>query len=83
MYYSNMKKLIFVISAVVLSCVSSFLAVKMFRVYNSDNLIRENIEALSDGEVIVGPLCAYDPGHWCFYIYPDNTKETVEGSYGK
>ena len=42
-----------------------------------DDLFRENLEVLTDGEVFPGPLCAYDPEYMCLYIYADGTADLI------
>ena len=42
------------------------------KAYNAGNqskvnmLLAENVETLSKGEVIIGPLCVYSPGSKCY-----------------
>lgn len=59
-----MKKIIVLIS-VFLSVFASILLLKLS--YKTDALIKDNIDALSNGELIVGTLCAYCPGEMCIF----------------
>lgn len=64
-----MRKKIFLVAVAVLAAVavSSFVYVK--NEYNSMNeIFKANIEALSDGEIIVGRLCMQWKGFECYSL---------------
>ncbi len=35
-----------------------------------DELFYSNVEALADGEISIGRICAYDINSWCIYMFP-------------
>ena len=41
---------------------------------NSNTILNQNVEALMDGEIIIGDMCAWDPLYKCypFRLYGDN-----------
>lgn len=66
-----MKNALILVAASIVAVVSALL----IKLSNSPHsLIKENIEALSDWEITVGPLCAYDPDYLCliYFDYDDS-----------
>ena len=66
-----MKKKIILFAAAVaaMACAATVVSV-CSSTANSNPVFESNIETLSNGEIIVGPLCAYDIYCWCVYFEP-------------
>ena len=74
--YRIMKtKKVILLAAVAAVVGSAWLASGNLR--RGDDLFRENLDVLTDGEVFPGPLCAYDPEYMCLYIYADETADLI------
>lgn len=64
-----MKKKFFILSGIVMAVIAS-LAITYFANQKSlqDAFFEANVEALSDDEIIVGPLCMEAPDRLCYSL---------------
>lgn len=70
-----MKRTLIVTAVFVFVAVSSALVIGLRKNRICDDLFNRNVEALTDGEIIVGTLCMQCPNHACTSlgeVYLDN-----------
>ena len=72
-----MKKIIIAVSVVALTVSAVVTSAVIKR--NTSTILNQNVEALLDGEISVGNLCAYQPGESCVYYDPFGTLIIIDG----
>ena len=72
-----MKKIIIAVSVIALTVSAVVTSAVIKR--NTSTILNQNVEALLDGEISVGNLCAYQPGESCVYHDPFGTLIIIDG----
>ena len=70
------KKILLAVTAVAMAAALCFMCKTVTNQGNSD--FSMNLEALADGEISVGPMCAWSPGWLCITYFPDGDIEILE-----